>query len=527
MVIRKYLVAILLCFVFNLYGYDDSLFLILRQEYVEKISKRSFSCGQTTTKAFDAYFRLAKNSTALVLLKHAHIHKFFSLNQVFLQDFQPDDCLQKAQQLMLVILYSKIFREHILQTEQLLAEVSDSLNYWRTEKFYEKLPLLRKIPSYWYHSPTYKKQIKAHVKALETMEEDLCYILGISLYGRYELNKIQDDQDFLIRLQQSTLPMYQYFNAPMRDNIQPTELFEDAFWLYKNIYSRLRQCKKLLIEHKKSNHIMRHGFLYSCVALTAVGSFATYMAYQEQMPEYFKKVKDGLRGFVEYVKKAFVDLKEVAWDDKVQELAPVKFTRRLGKIDKQDPIDEFPPAFWGAEEFANRPLRKLNDLMEKGVRVLNEDGIEFVNEVVQYGCCWVNENVVKKANENAGKREQIVLRVVLAMPIVIGSYALYYAGSSFYNQYIKHESWYKPMQLITRDIDKVLNKLTSQEQRSFVDDGRLHVLLLKLKSYMYCLPNEELELIQEDVAELLAYHLSYQQKRGVLDRMYREYEFLK
>jgi hypothetical protein len=53
------------------------------------------------------------------------------------------------------------------------------------------------------------------------------------------------------------------------------------------------------------------------------------------------------------------------------------------------------------------------------------------------------------------------------------------------------------------------------------------MLIQHFRSYIVCLDNEELFLMHNDINELLSFDVNYAQKKGVIDRMYKTYDFLK
>lgn len=513
---------------------DGSIFSMLQQEYIQKVSQVNVKHGQVLVKAFKSYHCMAKNCKPTILLKNESICKLFFLTNAKSWRDQDVVDIQAAQQLMLMFLYGKIFQDCIVQAEQFVEELYQSLNYWKVEMFYESLSMRRKHPVYWYHSIAYKKTVKLHVKALSAVEKEITHILGLALYGQHELSKIISDQNMSQYLELSMQPLHQYFNILKNEQVNFTELFQNTVWLQEQIDSQFQQCRNSLVQHHKPHHIIQHAFLYGCITVGVLAAYFAYKAHQDQVPECLSKGKNAWEYFImEYIKKPITGLKEVLWDKKGLEYKELEPPTPISEVSlpsipdinlPQAPLigDAYAPGVGTRikviENFGNEFIVKIDEKTNNGVRFINDGSLKWTK--------WINENV-KNLYGDLLKNQQVNFHLAAIGPVLIASYFLYKGCFGLYHQYVTHDSWHKPMKLLIREIDQILNKLIFQQGRSYADDGALYLLILRFKSYVFCLSNEELQLIYEDIQQLLAYDLSYEQKHYIIKRMYHVYDFLR
>lgn len=505
------------------HGYNTALFNHLQSIHANYIFEKNDSYGQTVQKAFNAFHKIVKQAGPITLLQQNNIANLFLLSPTKDFDTQFNEYLKNSQNIMLVYIYAKIFQEYITQTQTLIEQALDSLHYWETEKFYDTLPMLRKHPVYWYHSPAHKKTVRKHTQALSNLIDQTTLLLGIALHGQHQFRQIQESNDILPKLLQATDPLIKHFQTiQLPNNSESDAIFQNTIWLHQNIQVVFQNHQKALSNHAKPHHIIRHGFAYSCIALAAIGTCVMYQQHETDMPEYKKKTIETWNYVVkEYVQIPLQKLKETLWDKKILKIQKMG---ELASLPPSEPINLTIQAKPFKVPMIGYPL----EIPEINVRIPSTE-INAVKETLNQNkaelknCFNANAEIISELSRD----QQLNLAMAAIAPTILAVSGMYYTGNSLYNKYIKHETWYQPMQMIVRDIDKVLNKLTAENTVSFADDGMLHVLTCQLKTYISCLPNEELQLIQQDLHELSVYHLSYQQKRGVLDRMYRTYEFLK
>ena len=545
--------AILLLTTFSTQGYNSILLNHLQAIQTNYIYEKNNAYGKTIQKAFQIFHQLSKHAGPMSLLQQNNIANLFLLSPQKNQEAQFNKYLKDSQNIMLVYIYAKIFQEYIAQTQTLIDQALDYLHYWQTEKFYDKLPMLRKHPIYWYHSPAHKKIVCKHVQALNDLIYQATLLLGIALHGQHQFRQIQDADEILPQLLQATDPLIKHFQTIHLPNAtEPEAMFQNTVWLHQNIQVTLQNHQRILHDHAKPHHLIRHGFLYSCIALAAVGTYVLYKTHEAEMPEYHQKAIETWNYILkEYVQIPLQKLKETLWDKKILkiqkmgELAPLSASDPINiKIETTSfKVPNEPMNVTVQPEPFNVPMIGLPIAIPKFKISASQQTVELPpitvtippteinaiketlnqNKAELRNCFNANAEIISELSRD----QQLNLAMAAIAPTVLVSFGAYYAGKSVYNKYIKHETWYQPMQMIVREIDKTLNKLTAEATVSFADDGMLHVLTRQLKTYISCLPNEELQLIEQDLRELSAYHLNYQQKRGVLDRMYRTYEFLK
>jgi hypothetical protein len=515
----------------------NSIFNLLEKEYIANISAQNSDQGQITRKAFSAFHAL-KNSNDSDLFANESIANLFAQPTCRAGAVGSAAIVKNAQDLMIILLYGTIFHRCIQQTEQFGQEVCISLDYWRKEMFYDTLPIFRKHPMYWYHSNNHKQLVTSHVQALTNLEQEILQLLGIALHARHALGKIQHETDFASQLQQSCNPLHQHFHMVQQfDNmLNVATTWQDVAWIHQSIAGKMKEHKKTLNQHKKPNHFIEHKFFYGCLAATLLTAYIAYEIHEENIPEYQKKAADSWNNFKqEYVLQPFIDLKEILWDGKTEALDAIQslsdlpaLTQDTIQVKADGPITVTTPPT-NVNIGLNEYLKTKVAVDSKEIKVQAPDvNIKIPLKDANAYVDIFNDN--RKKLTHAGikllKNQQLTIAACATIPAAFIAYSGYKITNYAYNKYIKHESWYQPMKLILRDMDKTLNNLTACKARSFQDDGRLHLLILRLKKFMYCLSNEELQLLEQDLHELTDYQLSYEQKQSVLKRMYKTYEFL-
>lgn len=480
-------------------SYNTSLLYNLQSLQTDYIFQQNNAYGVTIKNAFKNFYTTSKNSDASSLLKNNNIAQLFLLSPHRSDDNHFNDCIKSTQNIMLVYLYAKIFNDYVTDSEKIVEQVLCALEYWKKESFYHQLAIFRKHPIYWSHSPKHKKLVQSRIKILEKLKEDATLLLGIALHGRYQLSTITEQSEIFTHLASAKKPLNKVFCMPECDyTASNNSSLQDTIWLHESMTEQLKNFSTILSKHSKPHHFIEHGFFYSCLATAIIASYATYKINEDVVPAYKKKSIEAWNYFVkEYIQAPVTDLKDALWEQKNQSLTPFK-----------KPKDLLLDNSWKTWLVDNR----INHLFV------------WVNEIVNNVFDGGNDNLAKI--NTAIKQQQLTMAIAAISPVIIGTYASYLLTNHTYNKYIKHETWYRPMKLIVREIDKILNKLTTQNQISYADDGMLHALTLQLETYTSCLPNEELQLIQEDLKELSDYKISYAQKLGVLSRMYKTYEFL-
>lgn len=607
------LLAIFLLIGHVLSGNDSLEFSNLQKRYTQQVLEYNKVLGKIVSKAFTVFLHTSKQDSISVALHNQQIKDLFLLTTNKSENDQLSYCLQGAQQLMLVYVYAKIFKDCINQTQYLMEDLLCLLDYWREEMFYDRLPMIRKNPGYWMRSAADRKLVREHVEVLTQVENDVATFLGIALHGRFKLASIANEDELPDDLMQAIEPLYQQFCAPISlvgsDNmnlVASGQLFEDALWLYESMQNALKSYRDIIQDHQKPHHIVRHKFLYGCIVVGAVAGYITYKAHEDKVPEYYRKSSEVVHNFLkDFVKAPLRNIKEALWDNKSTEIKKLDMPKPASHIvllrqkpDGSNGIKEFDTpqlvshigapeslntvkdvthvgiTVWGfgipgagdIRDNLNTKIDELNAIggtakgaIKEGIDVLNQKLDEFnqkekalyrdINIKIQETNTLAKELendanqkidefnqarelFYKEVNIKIGelneimKTQQLTLYIATIVPACLLAYGSYRVVLSLYNSHVKHEAWYRPMKLLVRAINKELNNLMNESKRSYAGDGKVYVLALRLKSFMYCLDNEELQLFQDDMHQLLAYDLSYAQKKDALKQMYHTYEFL-
>lgn len=606
--------AILFFISHSVFGNDSLDCSTFQKRHIQQILECNKILGKIVSKAFTVFQHTAKHDSTSAILHNQQIKDLFLLTVHRSEHEQLHDSLQGVQKLMLIYVYNKIFKDCISQTQYLMEDLLCSLDYWREEMFYDQLPMIKKNPGYWMRSVADRKLVRRRVEVLTQVEHDVATFLGIALHGRFKLTNFAHEDELSDHLMQAIEPLYQQFCAPMNvaelnnaNSVNTAQLFEDALWLYESMQNTLKVCRNTIQDHQKPHHVVRHQFLYGCLAVGVVAGYVVYKKYEDKIPDYQKKGNEAVSNFVnDFVKAPLHNIKEALWDNKSKEIKKLDMPKPAShvvllkrNVDGSGGIKEFdmpesvshigaPESFnnmknisrvgitvWGfgvpgagdLKDNINTKIDELNmvgnvakGVVKEGVDVLNKKLDEFnkkeqalyrdINIKIQETNILAQEIendanqkidefnqarelLYKEVNIKIGelneimKTQQLTLYIATIVPACLLAYGSYRAVLSLYNSHVKHEAWYRPMKLLVRAINKELNALMNESKRSYAGDGKVHVLALRLKSFMYCLDNEELQLFQDDMQQLLAYDLSYAQKKDALKHMYHTYEFLK
>jgi hypothetical protein len=525
-----------------------------RSSRIVSLSLSSFNHLYHEKNSINDFFA-DKNIQDLFLLSHSEKDKNLVSVDNSSSQADLDIAVLNTQKLMLARLYIQFFGEYIKKAELILQEISAAKEYWKKELFCESLPWTRKNITRWSTQKTYSNLLRFKIQALQEAEDQISSILGLALYGRYQISQINSIYNISACLSCGALNVYNHFNAPFVEIGSPIvdsyRLFKDAWWFSQSATDDLEKLTTIVDEHKKPHHVVRHKVAYSVLAGSIIMAMCAYKKYEEHVPFYKQKSKDVFDNFIqEYIVDAAVAAKKFFWDQN---------RNVIGKINKMDPLPTRDIAFPHLSPkdplpmVDNKvatvggfiPVRSHNDLNEHQ-KVVNQNiqsGIQDYNNVIDSVNRALEEYKEIKQTINQNKEEAVLvannlfevinqnsratLFMVAVLPTVGGGYLGYRSVNAVYNRFIKHETWYKPMRMLVRSIDIILNKIISTKERSFRDDGKLHILIIQLRSYIYCLSSEELFLFQDDISQLLSFDLSYEQKHRVLERMHRTYEFLK
>ena len=525
-----------------------------RSSRIVSLSLNSFNHLHHEKNSINDFFA-NKNIQDLFLLSHCGKDSNFLSVDKFEGQSDFGVAVLNAQKLMLARLYIQFFSEYIKKAESILQEISVAKEYWKKELFCESLPWTRKNITRWSTKKSYQNFLAGRIQVLQKAEDELSSVLGLALHGHYQISKINLIDDISAGLSSGVLPMYHQFNVPFLEiesnHVDVYRLFKDAWWFVQSANEDAERFQTIIDEHKKPHHFARHKVAYSVIAGSIIMAMCAYKKYEEHVPFYKKKSKEVFDNFIqEYIIDAAAAGKKFFWDQ------DRKVVRKINKMDPLptnditfphlSPKDQLPTVDNKVATVAGFiPVRSQNDLNEHQ-KVINQNiqsGIKDYNNVIDSVNRALEEYKEIKQTINQNKEEAVLVannlfevvnqnsRATLFMVAVLPTVGVGYLGyrtiNVGYNRFIKHDTWYKPMRNLVRSIDIILNKTIATQERSFSQDGKLHILIIQLRSYVYCLSNEELFLFQDDISQLLSFDLSYEQKHKVLERMHRTYEFLK
>lgn len=564
---KKYLFLIALLVVNTVSANDKPSFSGLVVKLTKSIDLDSKTSGRLVSLSFHSFNRLLNEKNSIGdFFKDKNIQDLFVLSasmkdSSFLSagnlggQSDLDISILSAQKLMLASLYIQFFGEYIKKAELVSKELALAKEYWKQELFYESLPWSRKNITRWSTKKSYSKLLVGRIEALQEVEDQMFSILGIALHGNHQIAQINSIDTISGHLYSGALPMYHQFNVPALEvddvSVDAFKLFKDLQWFVQNSNDDLEKFVSVVEENKKPDHLVRHKVAYSVLAGSIITAMCVYKKYEDQVPFYQKKSKDIFDNFIkEYIVDAAVAAKKFFWDQdgnvirKINKMDPLP-TRDIAfpHLSPKDPLPVVDNKVATVAGFIT--VRSQNDLNDHQ-KVINQNiqsGVQDYNNVIDRVNLVMEEYKEIKQTINQNKEEAVIvannlfevinqnsratLFMVAVLPTIGGGYLGYRTINFGYNRFIKHDTWYKPMRNIVRSIDMILNKIIMTKERSFCDDGKLHVLIIRLRSYLYCLSNEELCLFQDDISQLLSFDLSYEQKHGVLERMHRTYEFLK
>jgi len=532
-------------------AYDEAIFSRLAQECCKQVDKEHKA---DVAKAFHALYTLSQDKKPIgEFLNNKSIQNLLGVTSSFRTNKPADMIMYSSQKLLLARMYIQFFQEYIKSMQVLSVSLAQAKEYWKQELFYESLPLHRKNITRWSHDKAYRSALAKRIQILQGIEDKMCSVLGITLYGYHEISKIYTIDSVHLCVSSGILPLYQYYNIPVGDLdsnlVSANRLFQDTKWFADRAQEDMKSFAQTIEQHKKPHHIVRHKVAYGLALGAVILGACTYKKYEDQVPYYQKKGKDILDNFIkDYIVDAAAAVKKYVWEQNgniIKKLpTPDHLAMRevlLPGISQKDPLPQIDGLltkidYTGISDNLNKQRLAVNQWISSSVDDANkntEAASKYISAEANGLKQYVNQttDVTVKAINDIGeivnRDGKVTLFMVAVFPTVGLGCGAYYLGRAGYNRFIKHDTWYKPMSDIVRSMDILLNKIIHNKQRSFCDDGKLHLLIFRLKSYMYCLSNDELYLFKDDISQLLSFDLSYEQKHSVLERMHKTYEFLK
>lgn len=430
--------------------------------------------GQKICKAFVLFDELCRSSAT-----YSEIVNTSSIQEIFLAEESPRQRIV-AQLLFVVLLHEKFLAEAIVQINLQLQDISRAKQYWIQYMLLQ--PSLCKFFRFSKCKKDYKDFFNEKITMLESLENVQAELLGICLLSQHRLQKVSNVYQFKDVLD-SVFDPFRGFGIDKQSL--------DLFGFFKSISSIdfFLQEKQKFVAHclhvygipgyNDRYFYMYTGTLLSCCMGIFVWQKDNNVAYQE-------KAQRAFHGFLQdFLLGPLKGLKRAVWD------------RPDIKLKRFD-LEQIPDTVWSCytpERMLKYPLQTVLYNMNKG--------IDVAEEII--------------------KGQQINYYLSAIVPIVLGLYMIYRNGNYYYN----HESYFKPMRMILREIDVLCNVLQAKQEMSCIDYGKIYGLVFQLKKYLSCLSSQEKIMIIHDLGELLSFDFTIQQKHKVVERMYRTYSFLK
>ncbi len=532
---HKIITILSICSVIALQGHNDLCTNELVSRNLAIISEHTPDLGNNFKIFLD---KVQENDSKLAtLLASDRIKEIFNLD---LSSFDVSilNSMQTMQYLILLSLCQKMFEHHTIACESFLNVVLTAKKYWMYEDFYMKQSFFGKNIVYNFYSSKYQNKITTKLQALDAIENDVAGIFGFCLYGLSNIQKIKSEDVLVEQINMIFDQFGKLFNISDLNHEQkrdPIILFNQIISMNDTIQQRMNIAQVSIKQNDKASFLVDHWFGISCATVAAITAACMYAKHEQTITSIYQQGKIAVPNFwQEYIVDPMIGLKEVVWDQK---------TKKLEHVQHFPDILEFPniPESQDIPEFDGYMTYLVNPILNPLVKVINttkKDLIKTANtwkdDIVKTANTWkeASENTlntkIDEANNTIIKNNQINMYLATIVPVLLGSYVLYSSTFKAYDHYVKHKNWYLPMRYIIRSIDQLVNKVArSCQEHSFMDDGKLYMLVQQLKGYIVCLSNEELFLMNSDINELLSFDLNYGQKKGVIDRMYKTYEFLK
>lgn len=499
----RYLLFVLIFNEGNLLGQDRSLMKNLQKRYVHTINLADNKSAHIVAQSFDVLARYHNQARVKDLLESPLVEQLFTESLYRSVDQQVSDSVRSAQYVMLLHLYSTMFHQYIKTAQSFLNSLISAKRYWFYEDFYMSQAVYRRHPVYSLYSSSYKKIVHSRLALLEDLEAQIAHMLGMCLYGTHKIEQIEREDQIVEYLLEAINPLYTTYHAPYPvKDIQndPMQLFHDLSWMYGTMAQHMDYVKIVLEENDKPSFAREHWFGLSCAAITALAAYVVYKQHEQDIPRIQKKTVSSVKYvWNDYVVESVQGLIDILWYDQGKKIKHVEL------------LDDLP-------ESHDFRLYLINHLWNKLVYVLNQ---------------WKNSAIltankkIDEGNDLFMKNQQVNLYLAAIGPVLLGAYVALKCTKTGYNRFIQHDNWYAPMKYDLRIADQLINAVARSNKHSFANDGKLYMLIMHMRQYISCLDNEELILMHADLDDLQSFDLTYEQKHGVIERMYRTYQFLK
>ncbi|MBI2344826.1 hypothetical protein HYV10_02005 [Candidatus Dependentiae bacterium] len=474
-----------------------------------------------------------------LMLESDMIQKIFQVDAFVMQENISDkDSIRIVQYLALLYLYQKVFFDYIVISQNFLNNLMSVKKYWMYEDFYMKQPFWAKNILYNFYTVKYQNKITKNLDILYKIENEVAGILGFCLYGLFRLEKLKDEYEIINYIKEIS----DQFNLLIAPDLIDNQSLEDSYLAYKrllvmshNIQEHINSAQITIKQNEKNSFVVDHWFGVSCTTMAIVAAALIYTQHKQTVKSLYDQGKIAIPDFLqEYLVDPLVGIKKVVWD---------KETKRLEHVEPFADIQKFSdiPDKQDFQKYEGFSTLLVNPILNPFVGTLNATKSDLIqtanswkNDIVEVLNGWKKSSEktlnkkIDEANDTIIKNNQVNMYLATLGPVLFGTYWLGSSMNNMYDHHIKHKNWYLPMKHIIRSIDQLVNKVArSLDRHNFIDDGKLYILIQNLKEYISCLNNEELFLMHNDIEELLSFDLNYSQKKGIIDRMYKTYDFLK
>jgi len=502
MYLRKIFLVIMVVSGGSLLGYDHLLMNNLQSRHVRTVRLVDPVTAKTITQSFETLSKYRKQIKVKELLESPFIQQLFQDSLLRSPDQQVSDSVRSAQYLMLLHLYMTMFHQYIKTAESFLNDLIGAKKYWFYEDFYMSQSPLRRHPVYSMYSSTYKQNVQHRVAVLEELEGQVAHVLGMCLYGTQKISAIEREDQIVEFLAEAIKSLYGQYHVPYplaEEQTEPTLLFQDLLWIYGAMAQNMESVKTELGENNKPSFVAEHWFGLTCTAAAVVAAYVVYKQNEEDIP----RLKEKAATTAKYI-----------WSDYI--IIPIQELYAILWEGKQTKIPDVPE-----KAYLRKDLKLGVDLLLKDANETTRDLAKSYNALLG----WAHE--LLPTIRGVVTSQQINLQLAAIGPIILSVYGAGKCTKAGYNRFVKHDNWYAPMKYSLRAADQLINSVARGNAHSFADDGKLYMLIKNVQQYIACLNNEELILMHTDLSDLLSFDLTYEQKHGVIERMYRTYQFLK
>ncbi len=451
----------------------------MKKDFLRCNALRHSKYNQTIDCAFTRFDQLLATQAACSdFVNSSEIQKLFQ-GPVYAEQ------ITVAQLVIIAQLYDLFLTYVIAQTHAQMQHISDAKQYWARVLLQKSLSLHFKHPGFLMHQKSPKETIEKRILLFESMQAEKANLLGICLHGKHQLQKIHEIDDIELRLKEVVASLCSFACGEEPSSV--LDFFQKIGPLFLSVQERIEMTNTALKTHGIPQHVNRYWYAYSALTVVAIAGLIVWYENKEHVAEHQEKVLRATHGFLQDV--LFTPargLKRALWDR--PELGLEKFD-----------LQNVPNTIWSCYT----PERATKYILQTILFNMNK-GVELLEEIIK------------------GQRINYYLSAII--PVVAGTYAIYRNGRYYYN----HESYFKPMRMVLREVDIVCNKLSGKTDGiSFADSGSLYFLVSQLNLYMSCLYDYEQTMMKYDMEELVSFDFTIAQKQKVIERMYHSYAFLR